>query len=493
MTNVPYWRGVAATLLAIVLATGGLGLAAPLLSSNSDLLIMLVYLLAINLVTHVWGMRNGLLAASLAFLTYNFFFIEPVGTFHVNRSSDLLVLFAFLLFAVLNSQWLGQARAQKLRAEYRERDTTMLYETSLALSNIYDLDEALRSIAQRIQSVLAANAIEISVDSESLKSRVVYPTARLTLVTPLAMPQSLDLLSSQGVIGKIVINRPHPLTEGELHLVRTFAGLTTLAVERIRAMRAEAKTRAFEESDRLKSALLSSVSHELRTPLAAIQAGTESLHHQIIDANSAQGRDLIANMDDAVRHLGKLVSNLLDMSRIEAGALKPMHEWSDLSEVIYGVAARLRTELSEHMIDIQIRNDFPLVWCDPIQIGQVVSNLLSNSAKYAPPHTTILATVELIAQDSAAHTTQWVQVQVHNASEHIPAEYRNRIFDKFFRVTHAERILGTGLGLSICKGIVEAHGGQIWVQNDKSQPNGVTFAFTLPYHAHQMQPLPELE
>lgn len=490
MTNRIRWQGAAITFLCIVASTTILKLMLIIFTGNAipvnvDLLIVLVYLLVINFVTHIFGIPTGLVAALLAFLTYNYSFIEPVGTFHVSRSSDILVLLIFLVFAVLNSQWLGQARAQQLQAEYRERDTTMLYETSLALSSIYHLDEALMNIAKRVQSFLRANRVEIVIDNAQLNTVVSYPSASVVLPTkPIAL-HTIDLLSSQGIIGKIKIDRAMRLNADERRLVQTFAGLTTLAVERIRAMQAEAKTRVLEESDRLKSALLSSVSHELRTPIAAIQAGTESLHHQLIDPHSPQGKDLIANMDDAVRHLSKLVNNLLDMSRIEAGALKPMNEWADLSEVIYDTVARLRSELMTHQVSIAIPNDLPLVFCDPIQIGQVISNLVSNSVKYAPIHTPIDITAEL--------TQDWVLIQVSNASEHIPVAYLDRIFDKFFRVTHADRVLGTGLGLSICKGIVEAHGGKIWAHNHTQQATGVTFAFTLPYLAHQMTPLPELE
>ena len=143
MTNRIRWQGADITFLCIVASTTILKLMLIIFTGNAipvnvDLLIVLVYLLVINFVTHIFGIPTGLVAALQAFLTYNYFFIEPVGTFHVSRSSDILVLLVFLVFAVLNSQWLGQARAQQLQAEYRERDTTMLYETSLALSSIYN-------------------------------------------------------------------------------------------------------------------------------------------------------------------------------------------------------------------------------------------------------------------------------------------------------------------------------------------------------------------
>jgi two-component system sensor histidine kinase KdpD len=164
------------------------------------------------------------------------------------------------------------------------------------------------------------------------------------------------------------------------------------------------------------------------------------------------------------------VGNLLDMSRIEAGALKPNREWLSLAEVAGGTLARMRLALAGHQLAVDVPDELPLVPADYGQLDQVLTNLLSNSLKYAPAGTTI--GLRAWARDDGQ-----AQVQVSNEGPPVPAEHLDHIFDKFYRVNAADRVTGTGLGLSICKGIVEAHGGRIWVEN---LPGGPAFNFTLP-------------
>ena len=164
-----------------------------------------------------------------------------------------------------------------------------------------------------------------------------------------------------------------------------------------------------------------------------------------------------------------LVGNLLDMSRIELGVLKPKREWNILSEIIGSVLARMKHLAEEHQIEVQVPENLPLVPVDYVQIEQVFTNLVSNSLKYAPANTT----VRIRAQVEGGT----VHAQVSNQGPQVPPEDLERIFDKFYRITAADRVTGTGLGLSICKGIIEAHGGRIWAEN---LPDGLAFNFTLP-------------
>jgi len=243
-----------------------------------------------------------------------------------------------------------------------------------------------------------------------------------------------------------------------------------MALERAWLFQTETRSKVLEESDQLKSALLSSVSHELRSPLATIKASITSLRSGDVSWNSPAREDLLAAVDDETDHLNRLVGNLLDMSRIESGALKPQRQWNIMAEIIGGVIARMRTATEQHKLELDIPEDLPLVSVDYVQMEQVFANLISNSLKYAPRASTITISVR---QEGELNLI----VKVRNQSPPVPEEHLGRIFDKFYRVTDADRVTGTGLGLSICKGIIEAHGGRIWAEN---LPDGFAFIFTFP-------------
>lgn len=255
----------------------------------------------------------------------------------------------------------------------------------------------------------------------------------------------------------------------ETRLLEAYTSQGALSLERIRLAKSENKARVLEESDQLKSSLLNSVSHELRSPLAAIKASVSSLRSGAVDWNNAAREDLLATIEEETDHLNLLVGNLLDMSRIESGALKPQKKWNAIDEIVTGVATKMHKQLQNHQLEIVFPQDLPLVPTDYVMIEQVFSNLISNSIKYAPANTPI----ELKAEVEG----EILHVQVLNHSPAVPVEHLERIFDKFYRVTAADRITGTGLGLSICKGIVEAHGGRIWAEN---QSDHFVFHFTLP-------------
>jgi two-component system sensor histidine kinase KdpD len=264
----------------------------------------------------------------------------------------------------------------------------------------------------------------------------------------------------------------------EDRLLRTYASQGALALERANLAQSERRARVLEESDRLKSALLSSVSHELRTPLATIKAAVTSLRSGDVEWQPEARQDLLAAVEEETDHLNQLVGNLLNMSRIEAGALRLQRNWNVLAEVVNSAITRMHTVLQHHRIQNEISGELPLVPVDFDLMEQVFTNLLSNSVKYSPEG----ATIRLIAQ---AQDGQTMHIQVSNQGPQVPEEHLKQIFDKFHRVTAADRVTGTGLGLSICKGIVEAHGGRIWAEN---LSQGFAFNFTLPLTSAGVSP-----
>jgi len=434
-------------------------------------LIALLFLLPVGLSTAYWGLGPGILAALCAFLTFNYFFIQPYYTFRVHQTGDLLVLTVFFVVAAVISQLVGQARSGLAAATAREREATQLYELSTSLAGLQDDQAVARILAGQALQAFRLERIELSVAGPLPVNAFEFSLPPAS-AAPRKPERIVPLQTARGPLGEIRLWRIEPLAQpAEERMLRIFASQGAMALERVWLGQSETRARVLEESDRLKSALLSSVSHELRTPLATIKAAVSSLRGGQVPWKSAAREDLLAAVDDETDHLNRLVGNLLDMSRIESGALKPQRQWNLISEIASGVLARMRQAAQSHRLVIDISEDLPLVPVDYVQMEQVFTNLISNSLKYAPPDTTI----RISARKQDALT---VLVQVSNQGPPVPEEHLDRIFDKFYRVTAADRVTGTGLGLSICKGIIEAHGGHIWAEN---LPDGFSFNFTLPF------------
>ncbi|MBI5824376.1 MAG: DUF4118 domain-containing protein [Chloroflexi bacterium] len=429
-------------------------------------LVALLYLMPLGLITAYWGLGPGITSALATFLTFNYFFIQPYYTFAVHRPTDVVILVIFLIVAIVISQLVGRMQAGLTAATAREREATQLYELSAALAGLHDGQTIAEILAKQVQDVSQGEAVELNITgAQSFAFRL--PESH----QPVRPPEwVVPIQAARGVLGEIRLWRAaSAITSSEKRLLQTFASQGALALERARLAQAESRARVLEESDRLKSAILSSVSHELRTPLSTIKAAASSLRSNDVSWDSAARPELIAAIDDEADHLNMLVGNLLDMSRIESGVLKPKREWNILPEIVGSVLARMKHLAEEHRIEVDVPESLPLMPVDYVQMEQVFTNLVSNSVKYAPEKSVIL--VRAFVEDESIH------VVVSNQGPQVPQEHLERIFDKFFRLTAADRVTGTGLGLSICKGIIEAHGGRLWAEN---VPDGLAFNFTLP-------------
>jgi len=429
-------------------------------------LIALLLLIPVG-VAALWGLGPSITAGVCAFFGFNYFFIRPYYTLAVHRSEDLVILLVFLVVAVVISQLVGQAQAGLAAATAREREATLLYELTTVLADLHDDQSIAKTLTEQVQALFMGEYVELNVTGAQtyhfhLPEHATAPSRPPELTLPIQ--------AVRGVLGKIQLWRTEPaISSSEKRLLQTFASQGALSIERTLLAQSESRAKVLEESDRLKSALLSSVSHELRTPLATIKAAASSLRSNEVGWDSSARVELVAAIDDEADHLNMLVGNLLDMSRLESGALKPQRQWNILSEIVGGVLKRMHRVTETHQLEIDIPEDLPLIPVDFVQIEQVFSNLISNSAKYAPAQTKI--------RIHAKEKENQVFVQVSNQGPTVPAEHLERIFDKFYRVTDADRVTGTGLGLSICKGIIEAHDGRIWAEN---LSNGFAFNFTLP-------------
>lgn len=433
--------------------------------------IALMFLLPVVLLATLWGLRPGIAASLLSFLSFNYFFIPPYHTLAVHQTQDLLELIVFLLVAVVISQLLGQAKAGETAAMQREREATQLYELSIALSGLQDVSGIALRLAQQIQETFCAQQVTVQLKPDLGIEKPVTALNEASFDANGLPALEYTLATARGDQGKVKLWRdPGRLSYAEERLLRTFMSQGALAIERAVLAEAGNRARMLEESDRLKSTLLSSVPHELRTPLATIKASVTSLRSDAFELDENSRKELLAAIEEEADHLNFMVGNLLDMSRIEMGALTPQKMPNSLSEILRGVLRRMRQQVEKHRIEIHLPADLPYVLVDYAQIEQVFTNLFSNSVKYAPAGTviTIKASIQM---------DHFLLVQVKNQGPPVSEKDLEQIFEKFHRVTKADRITGTGLGLSICKGIIEAHGGKIWAEN---APDGFVFFFTLP-------------
>lgn len=430
---------------------------------------VLIYLLPVMLSTVVWGLGPGILAAFLAFLAFNYYYIQPFYTFQVHATQDLILLIIFLIVAVVLAQLIGQARQGERLARSREWEATRMYELISDMARLQDTREIAQSLAAHTLETFTCTRVEIGI-----------PASKEDPAINAAQSDGIDyadlqvavypLMTARGYEGEMRLwfsNRK--LSREEQRLLEAFTSQGALSIERIRLAKGEKRSRLLEESDKLKSSLLNSVSHELRTPLAAIKASVSSLRSQAVDWSTLERDDLLATIEEETDHLNLLVGDLLNMSRIESGVVKPHRTWNSIGEIARGVVRKMRNQLQNHELTVDLPDSLPLVPTDYVMMEQVFTNLLSNSIKYAPANTQIK--IDARVEDDT------LLGRVTNQSPPIPEEHLDRIFDKFHRITEADKITGTGLGLSICKGLIEAHGGKIWAANE---PQAFVFHFTLP-------------
>ena len=437
-------------------------------------ILSLLYLLPVVLSSVLWGLAPGAFVAVVSFLALNYFFVPPYYTLLVHRTQDLLVLIVFLGVSITIGQLVGRVSKSLAESTSREHEAIHLYELIMHLAGLQDEQGIVSALAEQTLIAFHAGRVDVLVEAhgktpahhvrlEERSQSVQLLSENPTFIAPLQ--------SGRGFLGEIKVWREPPaLTNAEERMLNTFASQGVLALERVQLSQAASNARLLEESDRFKSSLLSSVSHELRTPLATIKAAITSLRSETVEWDTDARVDLLAVVEEETDHLNQLVGNLLNMSRIEAGALKPQRRWNALAEIVSSALERTRQQTEKHQMEVDVSADLPLVPVDYFQIEQVFINLISNSTKYSAEGTTIAIHAQRVAGDL-------LQVMVSNQGPHVPAEHLERIFDKFYRVTAADRVTGAGLGLSICKGIVEAHGGRIWAEN---LMHGFAFNFTLP-------------
>lgn len=458
----------------VVLCTAILVLLRPYLSVS---VVALLYLIPVVISAALLGRVAGITSSVLSFLIFNYFFISPYYTFQATHPQDYLAMLVFLSVAIFISSLMSRFSANLERVQAREREVVQLYELSIDLAGKKDHAAIAAALAKRLADLFKTTLIEVDIELPEGTIRAYEPDDRGCGAGDVF--REIPMSSPRGRLGIIRIwGLPETLDLDEARLLETIVSQGALALDRAYLADSETRARVLEESDRLKTAILSSVSHELRTPLAAIEAAATSLFHPDVTLEPAARSELQSLLLEETDTLTQLVGNLLNMSRIEAGALKLQRQWNSISEIVDTGLRRLRRSLGAHTFEVDVSDDLPLVLADSVLMEQVVTNLARNSLKFAPPNTPIRISADVLERD--------LKVTVSNLGPPIPPEHLSHIFEKFYPIPGRDSSQGTGLGLSICKGIVEAHDGKIWAAN---LPVGVAFQFTLPLTGEQSLPV----
>ena len=478
--------------------------------------VLLLYLLLTFGVALSGGLGPGILAAVVGFVAFNFVFIPPYYTFHVAASEHGLALVVYLGVAIVTASLVARVRVRTEQAERESRRMALLAELNAALIGDVTLDAILARIAERVVTVSGARGCRVLVrgDDGELRVGAFFPPAigpvidrtglslaawasdhrqpvgrggrgaRIVGRQPSAARAGkrqtpgddvlyLPIMTSDRVAGVLEISgRPGSdayRAERE-QMLTTFIDQAALALERARLSEEAAQAAVHAESDELKSALLAAVSHDLRTPLASIKAAATSLLDDSIAWDDGARRELLTAIDEETDRLTLMVSNLLDLSRIEGGALRPRFDWYDVDELIADVTERLAVRTAGHSVTVQIDPLLPSLRFDYVQMAQVLVNLIENAVKYAPPGTPIVI--------AARRLPAAVEISVRDEGPGIPLEYQTRLFERFYRAPSTIHSPGTGIGLTISRGLVEANGGAIAVESAPGY--GTTVRFSLP-------------
>ncbi|MDP2726953.1 MAG: DUF4118 domain-containing protein [Dehalococcoidia bacterium] len=514
--------GYVAGLASVGLVGGLIGL---LLSHFPIANLSMLYLIPVLATAVVFGRGPAVLTSLMAFLTFNWFFIKPLHNFTIADPGEWIALLLFLLTAGITGQLAAGQRQRTEQAKDRQREAAVLYDVVRLMSGP-DLDHALHAVAERLRQELqlAGVTIEFTGDSDLVKSVAVGDENALSLLqrktgaSVRILGQGAQPTASQlGAPGAwIRVIPPYPRggkaisatdriqvvpirvkgrQAGELLLVprsvthqsnpandRLLSAVATQlgsAVERVLLQREATEAEILRGTDELKTALLNAVSHDLRTPLASIIASAGSLRQHDVAWTGEEQQELAATIEEEALRLNQIVGNLLDLSRMEGGSLKPEKAWYDLGALVDDVLGRFRPLTEKHHIIVDVPDDLPPVLLDYVEIDQVLSNLVENATKYTQPGTEI--------RISARRCENEIQIEIADHGPGIPTAALSRLFEPFYRVSvGGPQTKGTGLGLAVTKGLVEAHGGRIWAENQPT--GGARFIFTLPLSEPEASP-----
>ena len=456
--------------------------------------VVMVLLLGIVIVAMRFGYGPSLLAAVLGVLSFDFFFVPPYFTFAVTDLRHILTFAIMFLVAIVISSLTQRIRAQADGARERENRTASLYAMSRELGAAASADALYEAAVRHIADVFDCKVAILTPLSSGelapvgggelafLPGEKEMGVASWAFTHDRAAGLSTDTLPSAsaiyiplragktqvGALGILPTDPRHFIDANQGQLLSTFAGQLATAIERVTLSEAAQRALVQIETEQLRNSLLSSVSHDLRTPLAVITGSAATLTEPGLDEPTRA--ELLATIQEEGHRLNRLVRNLLDMTRLQAGALHVKKEWQDIEEVIGSALTRVEDRLGTRAVETHLAPGLPMAPFDSILIEQVLINLLENALKYTPDGTTI--EISARAVDGA------IEVSVSDRGPGVPPADAEKVFEKFYRAGAGEGRGGVGLGLTICRGVITAHGGRLWV--DARPGGGAAFRFTIP-------------
>ena len=460
----------------------------------------LVFLTAVVSVAVRFGLWPSLLASVAASLCYNFFFLPPVYTFTITDPTNIAAFFFFMLIALLVSNVAARVRVQADAAIGRVRTTESLYAFSRKLAGTATLDDVLWATAYQTALMLKVRVVLLLPEQGVLTVKAGHPpedqldkadlaaanwawgndraAGRGSDTLPGARRLFLPMRTGRGPIGVIGIDddRSGPLlTPDQRRLLDALVDQGALAIERVLLVEDMDKVKRTVESDRLRGALLTSISHDLKTPLASVLGAASTIRDLDSRLSDAQKRDLLATVIEESERLNRFIANLLDMTKLESGAIVPNTARHDVGEIVGSVLRRASRILERHKVALDLAADLPMLELDAVLFEQVLFNLLDNAAKYAPPDTTISI------RGSREQESVVLRIMDEGSGIH-PAELES-VFDKFYRAQKGDHVRpGTGLGLAISRGFVEAMRGTIAAAN-RVDRSGAVLTIRLPIPA----------
>src|SRR6201747_2593269 len=460
----------------------------------------LVFLTAVVGVAARYGLWPSLLASVAASLCYNFFFLPPVYTFTITDPTNVAAFFFFMLIAMLVSNVAARVRTQAVSAIGRVRTTESLYAFSRKLAGTATLDDVLWTTAYQTALMLKVRVVLLLPEDGVITVKAGYPpedeldkadlaaanwawgndrpAGRGSDTLPGAKRLFLPMRTGRRAIGVIGIDddRSGPLlTPDQRRLLDALVDQGALAIERVQLVEDMDRVKRTVESDRLRAALLTSISHDLKTPLASVLGSASTLRDFSKALSDAEKADLLSTIIDESERLNRFIANLLDMTKLESGAIVPNTARHDIGEIVGSVLRRASKILAPHKNSLELAADLPMLELDAVLFEQVLFNLLDNAAKYAPDGTTISI--------RAARDQGSISLQIMDEGNGIPPDELESVFDKFYRAQKGDHVRpGTGLGLAISRGFVEAMHGTITAAN-RTDRSGAVLAIRLPIPA----------
>lgn len=473
--------------------------------------IVLLYLLPVLFSGSYWGRGPSIMASLLGVLAFDYFFVPPFNSITVNDLKYLVSFAIFFAVAVTTGSMANRLRYQAELARRREARTAALYSLSRKIVAETELDGILKTVVNVVsESVSGEVAILMpdesgelfikasspgfnmeTLDSNEIKvSNWVYEHGKIggnatenwSGASGLYFPLKTEE-KNLGVLGIKISDSDYELSVEHRRLLEAFANLLALSIFSLQLSVEAQQVRNLAQSEKLRIALFNSISHELRTPLASILGAVTSLIEGGDIYNQADRQVLLQTVNEGALRMNRLVGNLLDMARLESGMMQLKYEWCDIQEIIGVALRRIQDYIGERSIKVDMPPSIPLIRADFVLIEQVIVNLLDNANKYSDSGTEISIIIGSTAKE--------IRIEIKNIGEPILEGDREKIFDKFYRTKYSQRFSGTGLGLSICKGIIEAHGGKIWVTSTDLREN--IFIFTLPVGDTQPPQVPTVK